>query len=46
LFIERSNQKLVFNYIYGTDLYKVKQNQNGKWVVHSGRRNSPRRARA
>jgi branched-chain amino acid transport system substrate-binding protein len=22
-----------FNYIYGTDLYKVKQNQNGKWVV-------------
>jgi len=22
-----------FNYIYGTDLYKVKQNQQGKWVV-------------
>ena len=22
-----------FNYIYGTDLYKVKQNQGGKWVV-------------
>jgi branched-chain amino acid transport system substrate-binding protein len=22
-----------FNYIYGSDLYKVKQNQNGKWVV-------------
>jgi len=22
-----------FNYIYGTDLYKVKQNQKGKWVI-------------
>lgn len=22
-----------FNYIYGSDLYKVKQNQGGKWVV-------------